>query len=69
MLSSEKQLLECYFVNQGIRLDSDLENARVQAFAHPTERSIYAFAMALASKTSFDKFQHDVCTLLHFYSE
>lgn len=69
MTPSEKHLLDMYFLNQGLRLDMELQAARLEFDMHQDCKRCHMLAAAFDRKEDFDKFQHDVCTLLNFHSE
>ena len=64
MSEYEKQLLSMYLVNQGLRLDRELLDAKRIWDTRQTYAACMALLGALQRKKDFDKFQHDLCALL-----
>lgn len=64
MTQDEKELLKMYFVNQGLRLDSEVLSARTLSNTRRDKRGCMALLYSLERKEAFNKFMHDVCALL-----
>ena len=66
MTNDERELLSAYFVNQGLRLDTEVLAARQLLYTTKSKRACTALYDAIQRKEDFNKFQHDVCALLNF---
>ena len=65
MNQTEKDLLRAYLVNQGLRFDTELINARQVYLHHKTETGCIRILRAHISKVVFDKIAHDLSALLN----
>lgn len=65
MTEEEKNLLGLYLVNQSQRLDIEAAAASEYYLRHRDRRSAERLCEALRAKEAFQKFQHDLCSLLH----
>ena len=65
MNQTEKDLIRAYLVNQGLRFDAELINARQLYIHHKTETGCLRILRAHISKLIFDKIAHDLTALLN----
>ena len=65
MTQTEKDLIRAYLINQGLRFDSELINARQLYIHHKTETGCMRILRAHISKAIFDKIAHDLTALFN----
>lgn len=65
MIVSDRELINAYLVNEGLRIDSDLVQARYSYHARPCSRTAAALFAAHMRKEDFKKFSHDLAALLN----
>lgn len=65
MTVREKQLLKAYFVNQSLKIDSELELAKSAFFREPTDYNAYRVSMLISKKKTFDHTYKSLFLLLH----
>lgn len=65
MTEEEKTVLKMYLVNQGLRVDGELQEARQDFDQRFSSWSAFRLSLAHERKEVFDKFAVDLCALLH----
>ena len=65
MNQKEKTLIKMWIVNQGLRCDMDVTDARVWYDSEPSPWHCMRFMLALERKKAFDRFALHLCELLH----
>ena len=65
MTENEKTLVKMYIVNQGLRCDMDVSEARACYLNQPTPWNCFRYMLSLERKKAFDRFCFHLCELLH----
>lgn len=65
MIEEEKTILKMYLVNQGLRVDQEVIEARADFDQRESTWSAFRLSMAHERKEVFDKFAADLVALLH----
>ena len=65
MNDKDIEILKMYIVNQGLRVDGDLAEARAMFYHDETPWNAFRRALAAERKKTFDMMCNHLCILLH----